>query len=210
VSELPLLFVDDALLVLNKPAGLLSVPGRGAENQDALSLRVQAEFPDALVVHRLDMATSGLILMARGKAMQSVLNRLFAGRQVEKTYEAVLEGRLAEAEGCVDLPLVCDWPRRPRQKVCFLYGKQALTRWRLLAYDALRHRSRVLLMPETGRSHQLRVHMQAKGHPILGDEFYASPAGRAAAPRLLLHASRLFLPHPRTEKSLEFVSPAPF
>jgi tRNA pseudouridine32 synthase/23S rRNA pseudouridine746 synthase len=204
------LFVDESLLALAKPAGLLSVPGRGEDNQDSLLSRVQVEFPDALAVHRLDMATSGLILMARGKTMQSALNRLFAGRQVEKTYEAVLAGRLAEAEGCVDLPLICDWPRRPRQKVCFLHGKPALTRWRLLAYDATRHRSRVLLMPETGRSHQLRVHMQAIGHPVLGDEFYAAPAGRAAASRLLLHASRLFLPHPRTGEPLELALPAPF
>ncbi|MDR2166032.1 MAG: RNA pseudouridine synthase [Zoogloeaceae bacterium] len=207
---LSLHFVDDYLLALEKPHGMLSVPGRGADKQDCLAARVQAEFPDALPVHRLDMATSGLILMARGKAMQGALNRLFAERRVEKHYEALLEGALEAPCGAVALPLICDWPNRPRQKVCFQHGKPAYTEYRQLFHDAAGQRTRVRLIPHTGRSHQLRVHMRAIGHPILGDEFYATPAGRAAAPRLLLHACRLALQHPVTGKMLVLTSPAPF
>jgi tRNA pseudouridine32 synthase/23S rRNA pseudouridine746 synthase len=207
---LNLLFADDALLALDKPSGLLSVPGRGQEKQDCLAARARKTFPDALVVHRLDMATSGIFLMARGKVMQSALNRLFAERQVEKHYEAILEGRLAQAEGEVDLPLICDWPHRPRQMVCFQRGKPSRTEFLRLGYDPERDRTRVRLIPHTGRSHQLRVHMQAIGHPILGDEFYATPAGYAAAPRLLLHACRLALAHPASGQPLTLVSPPPF
>lgn len=205
-----LVHADAYLLVLDKPAGLLSVPGRGESKQDCLVARVQAEFPDALAVHRLDMATSGLMLMARGKAMQSALGRLFETRRIDKTYEAVLEGRLLADAGFVDLPLVCDWPNRPRQMVSFAHGKPSLTEFRCLARAADGARSRVRLVPHTGRSHQLRVHMQAIGHPILGDEFYATPDGRAAAPRLLLHACRLAFVHPGTGACLELQSPAPF
>jgi tRNA pseudouridine32 synthase/23S rRNA pseudouridine746 synthase len=203
-------FVDDYLLALEKPGGLLSVPGRGAEKQDSLATRAQAEFPDVLVVHRLDMATSGLMVMARGKAMQRVMNRLFAERQVEKHYEAILEGQLAADNGQVDLPLICDWPNRPRQKVCFQHGKPSLTEFRRLGYDATHDRTRVRLIPHTGRSHQLRVHMQAIGHPILGDEFYATPAGRAAVPRLFLHACRLCFMHPVSGRTITLTSSAPF
>lgn len=203
-------FADHYLLALEKPSGLLSVPGRGADKQDCLATRVQAHYPDALTVHRLDMATSGLILMARGKAMQSTLNRLFSERRVEKQYEALLEGELKPARGTVDLPLICDWPNRPRQKVCFQYGKASQTEYEKLEVDTSAHRTRVRLIPHTGRSHQLRVHMQAIGHPILGDEFYATPAGRAASQRLLLHACRLVFRHPASGKIMTLISPAPF
>ncbi|WP_303785214.1 pseudouridine synthase [Azovibrio restrictus] len=206
--SLAILHADAYLLVLDKPSGLLSVPGRGEGKQDCLTARVQAEFPDALAVHRLDMATSGLMLMARGKAMQSALSRLFERRLIDKAYEARLEGRLAAAAGFVELPLVCDWPNRPRQKVSFEHGKPSLTEFCRLAWEG--EHSRVRLIPHTGRSHQLRVHMQAIGHPILGDEFYATPAGRAASPRLLLHACRLAFSHPGTGRWLELLSPAPF
>lgn len=206
--SIDLLHADEYLLVLNKPSGLLSVPGRGEDKQDCLTARAQAEFPDALAVHRLDMATSGLMLMARGKAMQSALSRLFEQRQMEKAYEAVLEGRLLAEAGFVELPLICDWPNRPRQMVSFEHGKPSLTEFQRLAWEG--ERSRVRLIPHTGRSHQLRVHMQAIGHPILGDEFYASPEGYAASPRLLLHACRLAFTHPGTGQFLELLSPAPF
>jgi tRNA pseudouridine32 synthase/23S rRNA pseudouridine746 synthase len=205
-----LVFADAHLLVLDKPSGLLSVPGRGADKQDCLSRRVAAEFADAQVVHRLDMDTSGLLVMARGLAMQRILHAQFAARAVQKTYVAVLEGRLAAEEGEVDLPLICDWPARPRQKVCHTHGKPSLTRYRRLAYDAARDCSRVELLPHTGRSHQLRVHMQAIGHPILGDDLYGTPAGRAAAPRLLLHATQLGFVHPFDGRWLSFHSPADF
>jgi tRNA pseudouridine32 synthase/23S rRNA pseudouridine746 synthase len=204
-----LVFVDDGLLVMEKPAGLLSVPGRGEDRQDCLWARAARRFPDALVVHRLDMATSGLILLARGKVMQRALNRMFAERQVEKQYEAIVAGRLVAAEGKVDLPLICDWPNRPRQKVCFERGKPALTEFRRLNFEGEQH-TRICLTPHTGRSHQLRVHMQAIGHPILGDELYATPAEQDAAPRLLLHASRLRFAHPVDGREIALASPAPF
>lgn len=205
-----LVFADAHLLVLDKPSGLLSVPGRGADKQDCLSRRVAAEFADAQVVHRLDMDTSGLLVMARGLAMQRILHAQFAARAVQKTYVAVLEGRLAAEEGEVDLPLICDWPARPRQKVCHTHGKPSLTRYRRLAYDAGRDCSRVELLPHTGRSHQLRVHMLSIGHPLLGDGLYAHPQALAAWPRLCLHASMLSFTHPQTGERLRFECPAPF
>lgn len=209
-SEEPqVLHADDSLLALEKPSGMLSVPGRGEDKRDCLWSWAIREFPDALIVHRLDMATSGIILLARGKAMQSALSRLFAERRVEKQYEAIVAGRLAAAEGRVELPLICDWPNRPRQMVSFEHGKPALTEFRRLNFEG-EDRTRVLLLPYTGRSHQLRVHMQAIGHPILGDEFYAKPAERDAAPRLLLHASRLSFAHPVSGREMTLVSEAPF
>lgn len=206
--SLAILYVDAHLLVVDKPAGLLSVPGRGEDKQDCLTARVQAEFPDALAVHRLDMATSGLMLMARGKAMQSALSRLFEQRRMDKAYEAMLEGRLQAEAGFVELPLICDWPNRPRQMVSFEHGKPSLSEFRRLGLEG--EASRVRLIPHTGRSHQLRVHMQAIGHPILGDEFYATPTGYAAAPRLLLHACHLAFAHPADGRALVFGSTVPF
>jgi len=212
-----LLHADDALLVLDKPAGLLSVPGRGPDNTDCLSARVQATYPDALVVHRLDMATSGLLVMARGAAAQSALSRAFAQRWVHKCYEAVVAGCPdtggADADGwCeIDLPLIVDWPNRPRSKVDPVLGKPSRTRWRLLGpAEAAVAASRLALEPITGRSHQLRVHLQAIGHPILGDELYANAAALAAAPRLLLHACAIELPHPATGTPVRFASCVPF
>ena len=189
-------YCDESLIVLDKPSGLLSVPGRGPAHADSLASRVQAEFPDARIVHRLDMATSGLIVMARGQDMERRLSIAFQQRRVSKRYIAVVAGRLREEHGEVELPLIADWPRRPRQKVDLELGKPSLTAFTLIAYDAGRDTSRVELRPHTGRSHQLRVHMQAIGHPILGDELYADEVARNAAPRLLLHATALTLPHP--------------
>lgn len=208
--SLPILHLDDALIALDKPAGLLAVPGRGPANADCLATRTQAVHPEALVVHRLDMGTSGLMLMARGAAMQRALSIAFAQRQVHKTYEAVVQGRPAEDAGEIALPLIADWPNRPRQKVDTARGKPSLTRWRLLAHDLATDRSRLVLHPVTGRSHQLRVHLMAIGHPIVGDELYAPPALAAGAPRLLLHASRLELPHPLDGRPLRLHCPAPF
>ena len=207
-----LVFVDEHLLVLDKPAGLLAVPGRGADKQDCLSARAQRLWPDALVVHRLDMATSGLFLMGRGLHMQRVLSRAFAERQVAKRYEAVVAGRLgAPGEaGEIDLPLAADWPNRPRQQVDPAHGRPSLTRWRVLARDDDGDSTRVSLEPVTGRSHQLRVHLLAIGHPILGDALYAPAAVQARAPRLLLHAAGLRLAHPATGEPLHFTSTVPF
>jgi tRNA pseudouridine32 synthase / 23S rRNA pseudouridine746 synthase len=205
-----LVYVDEHLVVLDKPAGLLAVPGRGEEKQDCLSARAQKLWPDALVVHRLDMATSGLFLMGRGIHVQRVLSRAFAERAVDKRYEAVVAGRVGEAgsEGAIELPLAADWPNRPLQKVDHAHGRPSMTRWRVLASDG--DTTRLALEPVTGRSHQLRVHLLAIGHPILGDALYAPPSVRERAPRLLLHACALRFAHPATGEALAFDSAAPF
>lgn len=209
--DIDLVYADDSLLVLSKPAGLLAVPGRGEDKQDCLSRRVQRHYPDALVVHRLDMATSGLMLMARGPAMQRALSRSFENRQVLKRYVAVVEGRLLRAEGAdgwglVDLPIAVDWPRRPLHIIDARFGKPSQTRWQAVAFDEAANSTRVILEPLTGRSHQLRVHFQALGHPILGDMLYATAAVQAKATRLLLHASALQFTHPAQGTLLSFES----
>jgi tRNA pseudouridine32 synthase / 23S rRNA pseudouridine746 synthase len=209
---LPCLYADEALLVLDKPAGLLSVPGRDIVNQDCASARAQAQWPDALIVHRLDMATSGLLLMARGAAMQRTLSMAFEARRVHKRYVAVVAGHVADEAGEVDQPLRTDWPNRPRQIVTPA-GKPSLTRWRVLARetDALgRPQTRLELEPVTGRTHQLRVHLQSIGHPMLGDALYADAEVQARSPRLLLHASELALTHPVSGAALRWHSPPPF
>lgn len=205
-TGLDMVFQDDHLLVVNKPAGLLAVVGRGADKQDCLATRVQAEFSDALVVHRLDMATSGLVLFARGLAMQRALSGLFERREIEKQYVALVEGKLTEMAGEINLPLGADWINRPRQRVDFEHGKSALTRYKQLNYEEKYDRSRVALEPITGRTHQLRVHLAALAHPILGDTLYN---GRTA-PRLYLHAEKLALTHPVTHARLILKSPPPF
>jgi len=212
---LRLVHADDALLIFDKPAGLLAVPGRGEDKQDCLATRAQAEFPDALVVHRLDMATSGLIVMERGLPAQRALNLAFEKRQVHKQYVAVVQGLMelpdtANSWGLIDLPLILDWLNRPRSIVDQAQGRPSSTRWQVLEHDTAAGATRVLLEPVTGRSHQLRVHLQALGHPILGDPLYAPPAVTAAAPRLLLHARRLALFHPASGKPMVFDCPPPF
>ncbi|MDB5963688.1 MAG: ribosomal large subunit pseudouridine synthase [Polaromonas sp.] len=211
-AGLDVVYLDDGLIALNKPSGLLAVPGRGADKQDCLSSRARQHYPDALVVHRLDMATSGLMLMARSPAMQRALGALFEARQVSKRYVAVVDGRPAPADPglapgtdwqLIDLPLAVDWPRRPLRVVDRLNGKPSQTRWCLDTYDPLTHSSRLLLEPLTGRTHQLRVHLQALGHPILGDLLYAPEAVQAKAPRLLLHACALALTHPGTGRPVQ-------
>jgi len=207
VRPFTLIHADDSLLVVDKPAGLPSVPGRKEPwLQRNLATFVQAEWSDALVVHRLDMATSGLIVFARGIGAQRRLSLAFEKRRVAKRYEAVVEGLMADERGEVDAPLIVDWPNRPRQIVDRTIGRPALTRWRVLARDA--DHTRVELEPVTGRSHQLRVHLLHIGHPIRGDEFYAPEPLRA--PRLLLHAQRLAFKHPDTDAALVFESPCPF
>lgn len=213
-----LLHADEFLLVLDKPSGLLSVPGRGEDKQDCLSARVQAAFPDALIVHRLDQATSGLMLMARGAAMQRALSRSFETREVGKRYVAVVSGHLPASSdpnapdgwGLIDLPIIVDWPRRPLRIIDAERGKPSQTRWRVLAHDTAANTTRVELEPVTGRSHQLRVHLKALGHPILGDALYASETVQAAAPRLLLHAAALQLTHPASGQAMAFESKPDF
>ncbi len=217
--NLHLHYIDEDLLVVEKPAGLLSVPGRGADKQDCLSTRVQQHYPDALVVHRLDMATSGLLLMARKPEVQRQLNQAFAERQVYKRYAAVVQGLMSQppdtADGwqLIDLPIALDWPRRPLRVIDTAQGKPSQTRWRLESCDTAHQTSRLQLEPLTGRSHQLRVHLQALGHPIQGDALYQPVAlcGHPDRPdRLSLHASALGFWHPVTGLRIELESPTPF
>ena len=214
VAGFSLVYADAGLLVLDKPAGLLSVPGRGEDKQDCLSARVQARYPDALVVHRLDMATSGLMLMARSVGIQRALGALFQRREIHKRYIAVVQGLPTPAQspdgwGLIDLPIMVDWPRRPL-RIIDAAGKPSQTRWRVLAHDAPAQRTRLELEPLTGRSHQLRVHLQASGHPILGDRLYAPEAVCAMAERMLLHACTLAFVHPVNGEAMRFESAVPF
>ncbi len=205
---LVIVYQDDDLIVLNKPSGLLSVPGKDPKHADCLQSRVQLVFPTATVVHRLDMATSGLMVMALNKACHRELSRQFQERLTEKQYIARVYGHMAQPEGSVDLPLICDWPNRPKQKVDFDNGKPALTHYQVLAQEP--EATRVLLKPVTGRSHQLRVHMLSLQHPILGDRLYAHPKALAAAERLQLHAQWLKFTHPTTQQAIEFKADCPF
>ncbi|MDR7148080.1 tRNA pseudouridine32 synthase/23S rRNA pseudouridine746 synthase [Hydrogenophaga palleronii] len=218
-AALTVIHADDTLLVLDKPAGLLAVPGRGPDKQDCLSARAQARWPDALIVHRLDMATSGVVVMARGLAAQRTLSNAFEKRRVHKRYMAVVAGEPTEASTedgwqTIDLPLAVDWLNRPRSIVSTLLGKPSVTRWRRSATQSPPLRTglatRLELEPVTGRTHQLRVHLQAIGHPIVGDPLYATPAQQAMAPRLLLHATELKLDHPVTGLPMTFTSACPF
>ncbi len=208
-------YADGNLLVLNKPAGLLSVPGKGEDKQDCLSSRVQQAYPDALVVHRLDMATSGLMMMARGSAMQRALSRLFETREVHKRYVAVVDGNIrgdkhTDEWTLIDLPIAVDWPNRPLRVIDAAAGKPSQTRWRAMGFDPASNTTRLELEPVTGRSHQLRVHLQALGHPILGDSLYATEEAKARAPRLLLHACVLEFVEPAGGRFFSFASDPDF
>ncbi|VAW81290.1 Ribosomal large subunit pseudouridine(746) synthase @ tRNA pseudouridine(32) synthase [hydrothermal vent metagenome] len=194
--------IDEALLVVNKPSGLLSVPGRGEDKQDCLLSRLQTEYPEALSIHRLDMDTSGLILFARNKKIHRQMSQLFEQRQVHKTYDALVSGCL-QGEGIMDYPLLADWPNRPRQKVDFMKGKEAITRWQTISSDHENNTSHVKLFPVTGRSHQLRVHLYSLGYPILGDNLYFSNHSDKKAKRLMLHACQLSFIHPLFNSSFE-------
>ena len=205
---LDIIHVDDDILVLNKPSGLLSVPGRTPDKQDCLASRAEAEFTGARTVHRLDMETSGVIIMARHMDALRHLGRQFEDRLTGKIYEAVVHGHVARDEGEIDLPLLVDWPNRPKHRVDFENGREAFTRYKVLARD--QKTTRVALYPVTGRSHQLRVHMLSLGHPILGDNLYASGEALAMADRLNLHARELVVAHPETLETMTFSAPVPF
>lgn len=209
----PVLFENEAIVVCDKPAGLLSVPGRLPAHKDSLYARLLSQDrPELKVVHRLDLATSGLIVFAKGLAANRALSRQFQQRQVQKLYSAIVAGVPADSAGCVDLPLICDWPNRPRQMVDHSLGKPSQTQW-------TRGQTRTVggvqacsmaLTPLTGRSHQLRVHMAALGHPILGDGLYAPASAQAASYRLLLHAQWLEFEDPLTGERRAFTAPCPF
>lgn len=209
-AEPGILYEDDHLLLVDKPSGLLSVPGRHPLNRDSLISRLQQQWPQALIVHRLDMDTSGVMVIALDKASHRDLGKQFERRQVTKTYDAIVQGIPPHDQGSIDLPLITDWPNRPLQKVCFDQGKPALTSFQVIDSDTKTNRSRLLLTPKTGRSHQLRLHLKAIGHPILGDNFYAPEEVRTLSSRLLLHAATLKLCHPVTGDILEGVADTPF
>ncbi len=207
----PLLSVlhhDGDLLVVDKPSGLLSVPGKAAEHADCLETRASQAYAGARIVHRLDMDTSGVMVLAMTAAAHRHLGLQFERRKTRKTYIAEVWGHLKEDTGEVDLPLVCDWPNRPKQMVCHERGKPALTRWRVIERKAFT--TRVHLYPHTGRSHQLRVHMLALGHPVIGDRFYAEGKALAASARLALHAESLELHHPNGGERVTFSATCPF
>ncbi len=211
----PLVYEDEHLLVFDKPSGLLSVPGLGPDKQDCLSARVQARWPEAMVVHRLDMATSGLILMARGPEMQKTLSKAFEQRHMHKRYQAVVLGEplpLPDAQGWsrIQLPMRIDYQNRPRSIIDYGRGKPSLTRWQSLGPGPWPGTTRLLREPLTGRTHQLRVHLLAIGHPIAGDPLYAPVEVPPRAARLLLHASELAFIHPVSGQPCRFVAPVPF
>jgi tRNA pseudouridine32 synthase/23S rRNA pseudouridine746 synthase len=209
-NGLDILYQDDFLLVLNKPAGLLSVPGRGPDKQDCLVSRVQTVYPGALSVHRLDMATSGIIVLALDKDTHRQLSKHFAEREVTKQYTAVVTGRLENPQGLIDKPMICDWPNRPRQMIDYEKGKSAQTCYEIIQYTPGNNTTRLMLSPITGRTHQLRLHMQSIGHAILGDALYACPEVIAGAERLLLHATSLSFSHPVSGESIHIESDPPF
>ncbi|MBV1863595.1 MAG: RluA family pseudouridine synthase [Rhodobacteraceae bacterium] len=204
-TPLDILHVDSALLVVNKPSGLLSVPGRAEAHRDCLITRLQVVHPEALLIHRLDMDTSGLMIFARSKPAQRHISKQFENRQISKTYNARVTGHPPKNSGIVDLPLIVDWPNRPLQVVDHARGKQAITRWRVLSRGD--NTSLMELIPETGRSHQLRVHMKALGHPIIGDRFYAPKNIAKLSPRLLLHAEKIALIQPDSGAGVTFHCP---
>lgn len=202
-----ILHLDDDLLVADKPSGLLSVPGRGEDRADCLISRIKALYPNVLLIHRLDLDTSGVMAFALTPQAQAHIGKQFEARKTQKRYIARVAGHFHEERGRVDLPLIVDWPNRPRQMVCHETGRSAQTDWKVLRKEG--EHTRVVLKPLTGRSHQLRVHMLALGHPILGDPLYAS--GEALAyPRLMLHAEELRIRHPMTGAAMTFRSKVPF
>jgi len=206
---LDLVYRDDYIAVVNKPSGLLSVPGNQPQYYDSAMSRVKEKYGFCEPAHRLDMATSGILLFALSKAADRELKRQFREREPKKYYQALVWGHVEQDHGMVELPLICDWENRPRQKICFERGKRAVT-----FYDVLQrypnNTTRVKLTPITGRSHQLRLHMLALGHPILGDKFYAHPQAKALSPRLCLHAESLQIQHPITGETMEFTAPVGF
>lgn len=205
---LVILHHDDDLLLVDKPSGLLSVPGKAADHADCLEARVKTALPQALLVHRLDLDTSGVMVFAMNPAAQRHLGLQFERRHIEKRYVARVSGQVTTPIGQIDLPLICDWPNRPLQKVDWEHGKNAQTRFEVLSREG--EATRLALYPKTGRSHQLRVHCLALGHPILGDPFYAPPEQPSTAPRMQLHAEALSLFHPTGGKRLVIEASTPF
>jgi tRNA pseudouridine32 synthase / 23S rRNA pseudouridine746 synthase len=210
VLALDILHHDEDLLIVNKPAGLLTVPGKGPAKQDCMINRVLNANPNARVAHRLDQGTSGIVIFPLSYLCLRALTKQFEARAIHKHYVAVVAGLVAQDEGEIQLPLMCDWPNRPLQKVCFESGKAAHTRYTVLTRDTINQTTRVLLEPVSGRTHQLRVHMLSLGHPILGDQLYSPADIQAQAPRLLLHAQQIHFMHPITNTLVHVNCPAEF
>ncbi len=208
IPWLDILYQDKDIMVVNKPAGLLSVPGRDPAHSDSIYSRARSLYPNAQIVHRLDMATSGVMVVALRKKAESELKRQFRDRETGKVYYARVAGHVSSKIEKVDLPLICDWPNRPKQKVDHTVGKPSLTYVEPISYG--KRSTLVKLTPITGRSHQLRVHMMAIGHPILGDGFYADLLAKSLSPRLLLHATALSFTHPYSQSPQAFSTLVPF
>lgn len=209
MTEIDVLLHDDDIIVINKPSGLLSVPGR--YQPDCAVSRLEQQFGQILVIHRLDMDTSGILVFARHKTAQAHIQRQFEHQTTRKLYEALVYGRVRGNNGCINLPIIVDWPNRPLQMISHTQGRYALTRWQKLAEEG--NNSRLRLLPKTGRSHQLRIHMQQIGHPIVGDSLYADQAllqQERANPRLCLHARELDFNHPVRDERLKIRCPPPF
>ena len=202
-------YEDDDLLIINKPPGLLTVPGKGEDKQDCLINRVKREYPEALIVHRLDMATSGLLILARNKSVQGKLGDMFQRKQIRKKYTAIVDGQVKTKQGIVSLPVITDWPNRPKQIVDFERGKHSVTHYNVISYNEDKTTG-IELIPVTGRTHQLRVHMQSLGHPIVGDRLYGRDHEVRSSSRLLLHATYLEFLHPEKSHNLIFHQPADF
>ncbi|WP_173912804.1 pseudouridine synthase [Acinetobacter sp. Marseille-Q1618] len=208
-EPLKILYEDTDLVVIEKPAGLLSVPGRLPEHHDSAYFRVLDRFPNAKITHRLDMATSGILMFAKHRDAEVAVSKMFQARTVQKNYIALVQGQLL-GEGSVDVPLITDWENRPRQMVHFELGKPAKTLYQALSYDAEQAITRVLLTPITGRSHQLRVHMMHIGHPITGDKIYHPEPSRSPLKRMALHASYLAFTQPLSGEQVEIQGNVPF
>ncbi len=209
-SRLDILYEDESLLVVNKPSGLLSVPGRGEDKQDCMISRVQLSYPSALIVHRLDMATSGILVLALDKETHRLLSQQFQQRVIAKQYIAVVLGKPEPETGVIDAPMICNWPNRPKQMIDREQGKSAQTGYEIIDYCEQKQVSRLLLKPVTGRTHQLRLHCQFIGHPILGDTLYADEETQSKSERLLLHASNICFEHPISTESLNIACKVPF
>jgi len=212
-DPLRILYQDDDVLVLSKPSGLLSVPGKAEDQRDCLETRAQDQIPNALLTHRLDLETSGIFMMAMNKVAQAHINLQFEKRRTKKQYVARVWGNVAEDIGHIDLPICVDWENRPRQMISYEHGRSAQTDWHVLDRGKLpcgNDVTRMLLKPITGRSHQLRIHMECIGHPILGEVFYAHDDAEFAADRLQLHAQSLTIYHPKDDAEITFTDPAPF
>jgi tRNA pseudouridine32 synthase/23S rRNA pseudouridine746 synthase len=208
MPNLSIIYYDDDIIIVDKQAGVLSVPGRGPEKLDSISHRLNLEFEEVHIVHRLDMATSGIMIFARHKDSLRSLQQQFQNRQTKKTYQAIVHGKLTPSRGAINFPMRCDWPNRPKQMVCYEFGKKSLTRWRIIEYT--HENTRIELMPVTGRSHQLRIHCNAIGHPIIGDPFYGNTKSQAASNHLCLHAQSLTVKHPSSNEEVTFSSSVPF